>query len=38
MPKITLYKIKGTTEWKIFGIAAAIRLATTGQKFSTRTL
>ena len=38
MPKITLYRIKGTSEWKVFGIAAAIKLAQTGQKFSTRTL
>lgn len=38
MPKMTLYRIKGTTEWKVLGKSSAIKLAVLGVKFTTKTL
>ena len=36
--KLTLYRIKGTTEWKVLGQSAAIMLLRTGVKYSTKTI
>ena len=38
MLRLTLYRIQGTTEWKVLGKSAAIMLLRTGAKYSTRTL
>jgi hypothetical protein len=38
MLKMTLYRIKGTSEWKVLSTSAVFMLLRTGSKYSTRTL
>jgi hypothetical protein len=38
MPKLTVYRIKGTTEWLALGKAAAFRLLISGVEYVTKTL